>query len=111
MKNKNILPGQEVPIEIRIKIYQKAIDIIKSGTPHYRMNTFGLCLILPCILWDLKSYIERAPCGVNWDHFDAQKMFPELNDGFLDEVYKMPQSKRSPIRIEFLQKWIMSPQQ
>lgn len=78
MKNENISPGEEVPVEIRIEIYKEAIKLIETGEPIAELSTFCLCLTLPCILWELDSFLSVAPNGEPYDSNDAPNMFPEL---------------------------------
>lgn len=88
-----------VPDEIRVKVFKKAIDIIKRKKPKFGLNALQLCFILPCILFDQKSYLEG-----DWYSFDTRKMFPEITD---DNVTLIENSKEpNKVRIELLTQWI-----
>lgn len=80
MRNKKILPDNVVPPRIRLGVYKEALGNIESNTFKYEMESFGLCLLLPCILWDLKSYLKNAPNGEDWTTEGTQILFPELAD-------------------------------
>lgn len=80
MKNTHILPNTEVPIELRKEVYREALRIIEIGKPRYSIDSFGLCLLLPCVLWELRHVLENAPNGKDWDFYHTENMFPELKD-------------------------------
>jgi hypothetical protein len=85
-KNINILPNTLVPTEIRIETYKKAIDIVKSGEPKHNVFPHGLCLLLPCVLWNLQHYCDDAPSEDGWNYHDTKNMFPELTQMRLDKI-------------------------
>jgi len=80
MKNTDIRPGEVVPVDIRKEVYTEAIKTIERGKPIAHLSGFPLCLMLPCLLWDLSNFLENVHGEVGgWDSTDAPKMFPELN--------------------------------
>jgi len=85
-KNITIKPNTLVPTEIRIDTYKKAIDIIKDGVPKHGVFPHGICLLLPCILWNLKHYCDDAPCGEGWNFQDTSNQFPELTQARLIKI-------------------------
>jgi hypothetical protein len=85
MKNEHILPNTLVPEDIRIEIYTQAITHIETKSRKYidsdrDGNVFSLCLLLPCILWDLPTYLSYAPEVRLWDYRDITTMFPEMKN-------------------------------
>ena len=88
-KNIDILPNTLVPTEIRIDTYKKAIDIVKSGEPKHGIYPHGLCLLLPCILWNLTHYCDDAPCGDEWDYNDTSNQFPELTQSRINSIKEL----------------------
>jgi len=86
MKNQNILPNTEVPFELRQEVYKNALEAITKIADNDR--SFGLCIMLPRILWGVKH-----DCHPNGEHFyfaDSDVLFPELKaflqrDGFYGE--------------------------
>jgi len=83
MKNEHILNlTQEVPATIRLEVYKEALGIIKSGDIFEPINekckSYGLCLLLPCLLWGLRDMSDRAPDGWCWEHGKTSRAFPEL---------------------------------
>lgn len=102
MKNEHILPGQIVPENIRLEVYKEALQHVKNEIPKSRIAGFGLCLLLPCVLWDLYYYCDEAPCGETWAYYDTEKTFPEMK-GIIQAVGKTKTDedlKRT--RIQFL---------
>lgn len=63
----------EVPKEIRKQVYEIAIS------EKLDLSVYGLCLSLPMILWDLKSFIQKTPSNEFWDYAHTPIAFPELN--------------------------------
>lgn len=83
-----------VPEELRFLIYQEALDYYENED--YLIDKYncdrdtlplGLCLLLPCMLWDLKHFLQDAPDGENWDFSDTRIAFPEIKD-FLKVIGK-----------------------
>lgn len=104
MKNENILPGQLVPKEIRHEVYKEALKIVKNFNRNYGLTDPHLCLLLPCILWQLENYIYATPCGELIDYTETENMFPEIRDIAKDiECLELYQSQRKKqIRIQYL---------
>ena len=72
--------GDEIPKEVKLEVYKKALEIIKEDKPLYGLNdSLYLCLLLPCILWDLKSFSYFQPNGKNWLYDYTKKSFQEIN--------------------------------
>lgn len=84
MNNIKIKPGQLVPEKIRLECYARAIVQIENKiyTQTYAVITPSLCLLLPCILWELNSFREKAPNGQPWNFHDTVNMFPEFGYRF-----------------------------
>ena len=80
MRNENILPKEEVPLEIRIQVYKEALQKLNSNKNFYNLSGKALCFLLPCILWDLNFYTDNSPSGEYWCSKAAIKMFPEIKE-------------------------------
>lgn len=79
MQNEDIKSLKKpVPVELRLKIYKEALNIIKENQSCFSMSSHGLCLLLPCILWDLEDYVSETPSGHDWNFLDTTKAFPEV---------------------------------
>lgn len=101
MKNKNIILGQVVPPEIRLECYKEAKEIIQENGEKYDVLGGGLCLMLPCILWGLKHYIDDDPNDHCWDHGSTPYSFPEIAEFELLEKIQESMNSTS-IRLKFL---------
>lgn len=113
MKNTHIQNLDEViPADIRLQTYidtlgyyeQRKWDEEDESEGYYGD---GLCLVLPCIMWDLYNYLSNTPDGEYWDWTDTQKAFPEL---FRDihKIYgaKRNRLNRNNVRMKLLRNWI-----
>lgn len=79
----------EIPPEIRLLVYKKAISQIKRKTyTKYGLESAQLCLLLPCILWDLKSYTSFGPNNYNWEN--TNNAFPEFTDKEINSITSIP---------------------
>lgn len=116
MKNEHILNlHQVVPIEIRLEVYKEAILALKQtdSDKYSLIGSKGLCLLLPCILWDLETFSDETPEYKNWDWHDATIAFPELTEKVI-KLLKMfqPDDKKTfaksknAYRITFIKQWI-----
>ena len=92
MKNETLNLKQELPPILRLSIYRQAKQYLTAllqegkndihndiNSPYYNKHwIYNLCLLFPCILWDLHSYLDTAPFGHNWNFLDTPTAFPEL---------------------------------
>ena len=79
----------EIPPEIRILVYKKAISEIKRKTyTKYGLDSAYLCLLLPCILWNLKRYENCGPNQYNWEN--TNNAFPEFTDKEINSITSIP---------------------
>ncbi len=109
MKNEHIKPGDVVPAEIRIQVYEEALRIIEKGERRYWLRENTLCLLLPCILWSLECFLDISPCGNKWFHTHTSTMFPELTDEVIEQItYEHEPTAKNELRIEFLRSAILS---
>lgn len=109
MKNTKIKNlKQVVPTEIRIQVYRKAIKLIdKQEKEHVLFGVYALCVLLPCVLWDLKSYADYAPDKKCWSMNDTSTAFPELTDEVIRIIEsKDGQTRRNVTRVAFLRQFI-----
>jgi len=109
MKNVDILPNQLVPIEIRLEVYEKAIELIEKDENFARLNDtddnngYPTCLLLPCILWDLNHYLDTAPNGQSYSFHTITQMFPEWNKDIVNSIILAETKKELNIlRIKYL---------
>ena len=96
MRNENIKIGKNAPKAIRREVYAEAIRVIERDKIVYKLNCFPLCLILPCILWELDSFLDKTPQGEDWDQWDIPGIFPELTDDRIKSItrfYKKPKER------------------
>ena len=95
----------EVPKELRLEIYKKAVEYYNNCNPQKdwgvaKTKGRGLCVVLPCILWDLVSYCENPPhLTESWDWGDSVVAFPELQKViYYFKSYKKRTKNPVPIR-------------
>lgn len=109
MKNTQITNlGILVPIEIRLDVYKKALKILENSRKKSRLNSDdGLCLLLPCVLWNLEYWQDRAPDGYHWYYCNTSKSFPELNYSVIEDITsKDKKRERISTRIKYLKQFI-----
>lgn len=99
-----------VPPEIRLEVYKKALNLIenwKHGEEEEKQRFLPfpeLCILLPTLLYEQKHWRNK---DITWFHSESKISFPELNNGFLSEIYVFhEQLKITPIRIKYLKIWI-----
>lgn len=93
MKNRQYTLKEALPFNVRLNVYIEAlidyranyIDTRFSGLETVTEN-IGLCLALPCILWNLGHYLDEVTYDdgrkeYRWDYKDVHKAFPELAEG------------------------------
>jgi hypothetical protein len=101
-----------VPPEIRLQIYENALLFFEADDDDYSYNHYyklekegaGLCLLLPCILWNLDDYLENQKNNKYWNYSDTSIAFPELTEEIAQEI--MYCQKPVEKRIKYLKKWI-----
>lgn len=79
---------EEVPKKERRKIYNRAIAYLDNPNIH---GGYGLCVILPVLLWDLEHYLDCPPHlqdNGRWSYFDTPVAFPELTSERLKRIDK-----------------------
>lgn len=113
MKNEQYSIREELPKEIRLEVYQEAISILqnflKTGNSDKYSANGALCLLLPCLLWDLVTMWDEDPQGNHWDPYHVPQGFPEIKP-FVDMInqddsafYSKPVEEIYQLRIEFLE--------
>jgi hypothetical protein len=83
-----------VPPKERLKVYQEAKKYLKAE-PSSRFNDnkdkivdeLGVCMLLPCLLWNLDSYLDNIPeSNRYWSYSDTVLAFPEFTDKDIDYI-------------------------
>lgn len=103
----------EQDLETRLATYERALELLEDfySTGKYlpyspKGESLGLCLLLPCILWDLHSYLSDDPDDKSWDYEDTQIAFPELSN-YLDAISDAQgNTEKNNCRLECLKKMI-----
>lgn len=81
MKNYDCTLGEVVPETIRLEVYKEALDFIENDREGYGLDKYdGLCLLLPCIMWDLNHFLSSDPNGYYWCWDETQYAFPEFGE-------------------------------
>jgi hypothetical protein len=78
MRNKKYTLEKELPKKIKLQVYKKALKLYKNDENTIRQLGQGLCLVLPCVLWELNHYLDNAPNAGNWSHLKTEIAFPEI---------------------------------
>jgi len=111
MRNKEITLKEPVPNKIRKIVYQQALKyyqdfLVKPHTKYLLIgdepSTLGLCLLLPCILWDLRNYLNNSPIGDEWNHRETVFGFPEIREYTLEISETKEHKDRLELRIKVL---------
>lgn len=112
MKNTHILNLDFViPCDIRLQTYidaleyceQRKWDVKDMAEGDY---SDGLCLVLPCIMWDLYNYLSIAPDGEVWSWMYTQDAFPELGRDIGKIFHQFGKKNKDTVRMELLRNWI-----
>lgn len=105
MKNTHIASLKEVvPAKIRIEVYKESLIIFKNISKFDRLDG-GLCILLPMVLWGLKSFLDTAPNGEDWKWKDTVIAFPEIAP-LLPKIWKADGKDKTTCRIEGLEEII-----
>lgn len=111
MRNEQYELTEILPKNIRMEVYKEALKFIKCKEEKYGLygKHSGLCLILPCILWDLDTYLSDDPNDNQWEYFDTSTAFPEISE-ILNTLSNSELSidDKVKLRIEFLENLLKS---
>jgi hypothetical protein len=77
MRNKKYTLEKELPKKIKLQVYKEALELYKNDENTIQQFGVGLCLVLPCVLWELSHYLDY-PHNEDWRHYDTPKAFPEI---------------------------------
>ena len=81
MKNYDCTLGEVVPEKIRLEVYKEALDFIENDREKYGLDKYdGLCLLLPCIMWDLDHFLNSDPNDYYWYWDETADSFPEFGE-------------------------------
>ena len=107
MKNKHIFAGDLVPENIRLSVYKKAAVIIREKFWFSQLSEPYLCLLLPCILWELNSFLDKDPNDNIWQDSNTPLMFPELTKDVIRSVERTTtKTEANNLRLKFLNQFI-----
>lgn len=113
MKNTHIQNLDEIiPKDIRVQTYIDALEYYEQRKWDKEDKSEGdyaegLCLVLPCIMWDLYNYLSIAPDGEYWHWTKTQEAFPELGRDIHNVDSNMiSKGKKNKIRMVLLRNWI-----
>lgn len=89
MRNEHLTLKSVIPEEIRLECYKEALDIIEQKKDVCGLDfDTSLCLLLPCILWNLDDYRDSSPLGENWSFIHTQTAFKELVEhGLFNDLF------------------------
>ncbi len=107
IKNKIMIESlkEVIPLEKKLLIYNKALNCLETKKYPANLLYGPLCILLPCLLWNLNSFLDRAPNGKIWNYLDTVVAFPEIAQG-VKELIKLKCEEREPLRIEVIKKAI-----
>lgn len=113
MKNVDILPNTLVPIEIRLEVYEKAIELIEKdenfADTKDNKEGFSTCLLLPCLLWDLEDYKSNSPSGRMWSFHHINNQFPEWTSKIIKKIESVhSKEEKDKLRIKYLKQSVNS---
>jgi hypothetical protein len=106
MRNTEYTLKKELPPHIRLEVYKEALEIVKKGQWVFGLESFGLCLILPCVLWGLKHFQDDMPGGGEWAYDDTPKAFPEFTPEWWRRIVTKTSEDINKVRIAFLEESI-----
>jgi hypothetical protein len=96
-----------VPPKQRLKVYKKALNIMENDPKKLEKMGNGLCLILPCILWNHKDCYQTAPDGFDWSYEQTSIAFSELTKRQIYNIDKLSgYETQKDARIQFIKKSI-----
>jgi hypothetical protein len=85
MRNKKYTLEKELPKKIKLQVYKEALELYKNDENTIKQLGYGLCLVLPCVLWELNHFLNSAPNGEGWKFKDTCIAFPEI-DKYIEEI-------------------------
>jgi len=78
MRNKKYTLEKELPKKIKLQVCKEALELYKNDENTIQQLGIGLCLVLPCVLWELNHYLSCTPNDENWSHSKTEIAFPEI---------------------------------
>jgi len=103
--------GDDIPDELRLKIYKKLLEMFLKAKDYHNViaGCSGLCLSLPCLLFNLSCVYNNDPNGNNWDYNLTGESFIELTNKELKIIMSSGNNKieiKHETRIKFLKRAI-----
>lgn len=97
-----------VPKARRLFVYKQALYILKNNIHCYGLpSNKGLCLLLPCVLWNLNHYLDNDPNGDFWLYTRTVITFPEIADKIkLVKQSSDPNQTRINILTKIIKEWM-----
>ena len=92
----NVIPKKE-----RIRVYERALEIIENEEDVYKLGKFyGLCILLRCIDSNLNSYLTTYDFrGIHWYYGDTPDLYPEFKRYYTYEPRKFIELYESNIDV------------
>lgn len=99
-------PIEKLTKKERLALYKRALECYLTKNFPSQLEGAGICMLLPCLYWDLNHFCDKSPDGVDWDYRDTKKWFPEIKEWLA--VYNSYSTKEqgSIQRIDYL-KWLI----
>lgn len=89
MRNKQYNLQRELPKEVRLSVYKEALALYEENKQgkysRTKDDSFGLCILLPCVLWHLKHYLDDDPNDMSWNFTNTTTAFSELAPYILNQ--------------------------
>lgn len=97
---------EEVPKEIRLEVYKKAKELIENWEEeiNFGLQTPQLCLLLPCILYNLENYLDDSGNGETWSTCDTVLAFTEFTEEDIEAIANS--IDKNVKRLELVTQWI-----
>lgn len=78
MRNKQYTLEKELPKKVKLQVYKDALELYKNDENTIKQLGWGLCLVLPCVLWEINHYLDTMPNEECWSHKETEIAFPEI---------------------------------
>jgi hypothetical protein len=107
---KSLLPYMQplisiLPKEVRLEVYKKTKQVILKNEDVFGLKrNYHLCLLLPCILWNLNYYLDYPTCDEYWSFSRTPIAFPELTKQDIELIQESEDINK--VRLKLLNSYI-----